>query len=221
MAKSNNQVIGGIFLIAIGAILFLNELRYPFLDGAVWGAFVIFVFSMIAFWGYFQDRAPWKLILGIFLLFLAAIILAEQMGYIYGDYRGAFVLWSLAAAFLGVFFIKRDQWWALIPAGVLATLGLIVTLEAGWYFNDDFIPVILFFGFSTPFWILFFLRNDTNKLGWAIWPAAILLIFSVMLLGKVYFWDFEEFFFPGLLILIGGLLIFRSLRKDRNPGPGL
>ncbi|KAA3660432.1 MAG: hypothetical protein DWQ10_06680, partial [Calditrichaeota bacterium] len=103
MAKSKNQIMIGLFLITIGAVLFLNELRYPFLDGAVWGAFVLFAFSMIAFWGYYQDKAPWKIVLGIFLLFLAVIVYIEHMGFIYGDLTGSLVLWSLSAAFLAVF----------------------------------------------------------------------------------------------------------------------
>ncbi len=221
MAQSRNHIAGGVFLITVGIVLFFNELGYPFLEGAMWGAFVLFVLSMITFWGFFQDRAPWKVILGTFLLFLSATVFAERMGYIYGDYTGSLVLWSLSAAFLSVFLIKRDQWWAIIPGGILFTLGLIVALEAGWYINEDFIPVVLFFGISFPFWVLYFMRNEINKLAWAIWPAALLSLFAVMMFGKVYYWDFEDFFFPGLLIVIGGLLIFRSLKKGGKPDPGL
>lgn len=221
MARSKNHFAGGILLIAIGIILFLNELGYPFLEGPVWGAFVLFALSMVAFWGYFQDRAVWKIVVGTFLLFLSGTILAEHMGYIYGDYTGTLVLWCLSAAFFTVFFLKREQWWAIIPAGVLFTLGLIVALEAGWYIDDDFIPVVLFLGISFPFWMLYFMRNDINQLGWAIWPAALLLLFAVMMFGKVYYWDFEDFFFPGLLIVVGALLIVRSLKKNSKPNPGM
>lgn len=210
----------GVFLIAIGAVLFLNELRYPFLDGAIWGAFVLFCFSLIAFWGYSQDKAPWKVMLGTFLLFLSIIVIVEHMGYLYGDLTGTLVLWSLAAAFLTIFLLKREQWWAIIPGGILFTIGLVVLLESGWYIDQDYYPVILFTGFSLPFWLLYFIRNEKNKLSWAIWPASILLAFAALLLGKVYFWDFDEFFFPGLLILIGGGLVYRSLKRDGKPHPG-
>ena len=46
-----------------------------------------------------------------------------------GDWGGFFFLGFLGLGFLAVYFSGRERWWAIIPGGVLLTLGFISVLN--------------------------------------------------------------------------------------------
>jgi len=54
------------------------------------------------------------------------------LGSIVGEeWTATFILLGISLTFLGVFVWNRRQWWALIPAGVLALVGVGVAPVAG------------------------------------------------------------------------------------------
>jgi hypothetical protein len=68
---------------------------------------------------------------GIVLLALGALLLLRNLG-VFGDSE---LLWAVlflagSAAFAWVYLTNRSQWWAIIPAGVLLGLGLLLAVQS-------------------------------------------------------------------------------------------
>jgi hypothetical protein len=45
------------------------------------------------------------------------------------DFIASFVMFAIAAPFLLVNILHRDQWWALIPGGIMAVIGVALFLD--------------------------------------------------------------------------------------------
>jgi hypothetical protein len=79
--------------------------------------------------------------------------------------------------------VSKKSWWALIPAGGLTTIGLVVAMQ---FFKSDaqntlfgFYTGILLLGFSLTFGILW-LRRNTQPTRWAIYPALGLFVLAIV-----------------------------------------
>ncbi len=121
--------------------------------------------------------------------------------------EGAFLL-SLGLGFLAVWMAdaKRERWWAIIPGGVLLTLGLTASYEATLDFGEAFEGTLFFLGLAATFAALYVLPSVRQR--WAIWPAAGLALVALITLGSTGSW-----IVPLALILVGAVLFFRPSRR--------
>ena len=75
----------------------------------------------------------WMAIPGFVLLGLSGTIFAEEIltGFPFG---GSIFLGSIGMAFITVYAMNREHWWAIIPGGVLFTLSAVAGLDevTGW-----------------------------------------------------------------------------------------
>jgi len=91
-------------------------------------------------------------------------------------FAGIFVLAGLI--FLIVFFMDREQWWALIPGFVL--MGVGATILTGEYINIrgiDLSGAVMLIFIALPFWIIYILKRD---FWWALFPAGVLTSIAIM-----------------------------------------
>jgi len=196
-------------LLILGGVLFLLQNLFGYrLGGLFW--MVVFGLGGLFFISVFLANREnwWALIPGLTLLGIGLAVgmttIAPAIGGIFG---GVFVLGSIGLSFLIIYLVKRDFWWAMIPAGVLLSLAIIVGLES---FISDFEFVSLFFvGMGLTFAIVAMLPSPDGKQRWAWIPAGILLLIGVVfgaftgaLLGYVW---------PVALIVVGLILIYRTL----------
>jgi hypothetical protein len=121
----------------------------------------------------------------------------------------------MALPFFAVYFFSKGQWWAIIPAGILTTIALIVPIATGVEDGDTFtgrlVAAILFLGFALTFGWLWW-RRDVYPTAWAKYPAVSLIIAAVVTL---VFGTIIENVWPVILIVMGGWLLYSNLRQPQ------
>jgi hypothetical protein len=82
---------------------------------------------------FFQDRARWWALIPAYpLLVVAGAVGLAASGLVSDDLISAFVVLALALPFLAIFARDHEQWWVLLPGGLLAVLGLSLTSWLSW-----------------------------------------------------------------------------------------
>lgn len=150
-----------------------------------------------------REKNRWAIIPAYVLFSIIPIILFESFGQV-GDFIPTYVMTVIAIPFLITYYQNKDNWWALIPAYVLLTIGVIVPLTELNYVNDNLIPSFILFAVSAPFLFVYY-RNNDNR--WALIPGGITAV-----IGLLLFISFEaaEYFTPILFIGAGLWMLFRK-----------
>jgi len=125
-------------------------------------------------------------------------------------FSGLAFLGGIGLAFLWVYFADTSRWWAIIPAGVMLTLGTISVLdEVSGVDNGG----ILFLGLGLTFILLTILPGGSSR-SWALIPGVILLVFGAIL--GTPFSGFTQYLWPAILIILGGYFIVRFFRSQSS-----
>lgn len=202
-------IVGGILLIAAGTIFLLNNLgvfqvNWELYIGplfALGGLVFLFVFVL-------NTDEWWALIPGFVLIAIGVIIFMGQNLQSTADlWSGAIFLGFLGLSFLLIYIFHPNNWWAIIPGGVLLTLAG-VTLVPG----EGIMPGVVFFiGMAITFGLLYILPKPAGKLKWALYPAGILFLVGILVfLGAE---DLMGFVWPVALLTAGGYIVYRALKK--------
>lgn len=153
----------------------------------------------------------WGVIPGVVLLDLGAlIILSGLLPYHMSRLGGAFFLGGISLAFWVVYFRMRDYWWAIIPAGVLATLACITLVEFV-HLSGMIVPAILFLGIAGTFLLVYFLNGREPRFKWTWYPAAILGVMGTIFL--FFAGRFGSVVMPAALIILGIYLVGKTFVK--------
>lgn len=121
-----------------------------------------------------------RVILGVLLLLAGVLLLLANLGYLV---VGLQILWGLlfaagGLAFLAVYLDDRSRWWALIPAFVLLSLGLLIGVESvAPAVARVFGGTIFLGGIGLGFVAVYLTRRD---FWWAIIPAGVLITLAVV-----------------------------------------
>ncbi len=210
-----SRVLWGGGLILCGVLFLLGSLgilpNIDFLWGILLGLAGVFFFTL-----FLQDRAQWwMLIPGFALLGVGLTIIFSTVWPAIGAlFSGPLILGGIGLAFLIVFFLQRDQWWAIIPAGVMITLAavaLVDTIPFGVQLPDSVTPSIFFFGLGATFAVLAMIPTKQGPLKWAWIPAGILLMLGVLILAAAE--NLFVYLLPVGLIAFGGYFVWRALRS--------
>lgn len=197
-------VIGVLFLLqSLGFLAGVLPLAWVLLFLAAGGVF-LYVFSI--------DRERWwVLIPGFSLLGLGALIgLAEYGPEGLSEVAAGVFVGSIGLSFLAIYLIKRQEWWPIIPAGVL--LSVAAMIAAGSFLGEpDWIVAILFLGITLTFAVLALLPLPQGRMTWAFIPAAVFFLVGLIILGTAT--DSMIYILPGAIILIGLYILLRALFK--------
>lgn len=110
-------------LLAIALLLILIELDI-LRDDAV-AVYVLAAIAVAFLVVYFRNRAQWwPLIPAYVMLVVAGMIGLLALGVLNDLLVPAYVLLAIAIPFFVVYALNRRNWWALIPGGILALIGL-------------------------------------------------------------------------------------------------
>ena len=176
-------------------------------------------FSIIAAW---SRKNRWAIIpAGLFAtigLVDALDILVPQ-----NEATGPVFMFLLAATFIAFAVLSKKNWWAIIPAGLFASVGLVVALDilvpheaypslpgtVTW----GFYTCVLFLGLATTFGVLWLLRKILPT-SWAIYPAAGFLTMAVLFIieGAHY----SEYWLQTMLLVFGLMLLLAVLTGKRT-----
>ena len=201
-----SRVLWGALLILAGVVFLLQNLFNFELGGLFWAALVGLA-GLLFLTVYLNNRTNWwGLIPGFTLLGVAATILTSSYLPRVGDILGGvFVLGGIGVAFLAVYLAERKFWWALIPAGVMFTLCLVVL---GDNLLKGFGGGILFFGMGLTFLVIALLPTSDGRMRWAWYPAIALMVMGVIISAAAE--DLFGYIWPAALIIGGIALIVRT-----------
>ena len=203
------RILWGGLLIAAGALFLLQEMNLiPNAWDLIWGAMlgIAGIVFLVAYW---SDRTQWwPLIPGLGLLSLGALVLVDSM--LPGvPWSGAIFLGGIGVAFWLIYLLNRENWWAVIPGGVLLTLAVVAGLDP--YVSGDAGGGIFMFGLGLTFALVGVLPSSQGPMRWALIPAAVLLLLAIFLLTPLTPW--LNFIWPLALIVLGVYFILRNLGK--------
>lgn len=209
MRRIDPRLLIGILLV-VGGVLTLLDVQGIISDGG--GIFWGLVFgggAAVFLYMLFNDRSSWWAAFpGFTLLGLAlSSFLPDSLE----AYDGLVFFAGISLGFWYVYFTDRQQWWAIIPAGVLLTLGVVSALDdvTGMDTGGSF-----FLGLGLTFLLVAILPGPDSR-SWALIPGILLLLFGVMI--GTPFVGLAEYFWPAVLILLGGFFVIRFFR-DRSVG---
>ncbi len=184
------------------ALVELNVLSDQFLPTYVLCAIAI-PFIVV----YLRDRAQWwALIPAYVMIAVAAMLLLSETALLRDAFQATFVLTAIALPFLVVYLRDRTKWWALIPAYVLLSIGVMILLEELGVLSDFLVPAYVMFVIAIPFFVVY-IRNP--KHWWPLIPGGIMAAIGLSFLMVEAF----QYVFPALVILVGFWILIRSFTR--------
>lgn len=213
MNRTDGRIWWGIILIAGGILFLLQNVGLLPLSNFVWA--VLFAIAGIAFLvnAFRSERSRWAVIPGMILVYLAGLMVVDQVfpGFS-SNIGGPLFLAVIGISFLFIYLFNPLNWWAVIPAGIMITLGIIAVLSR-------FLPGmatggILFLGMGVTFLVLYFLPTPTGRMRWPLIPGGVLLLMG--LLFAISSTGLLAVLWPVALILAGLYLFVLRLPFGRS-----
>ena len=113
-------------------------------DEAV-ATYVLLVIALPFLAVYLRDRRQWWALIPAYVMVVVAVMIGLiGLGVLDDMLVPAFVLLAIALPFFVVFARDRRQWWALIPGGILAVIGLVFLIaEAALEYIGGFVLLLV------------------------------------------------------------------------------
>jgi len=214
MIRGTIRLALGILLLIAGVFILLQNLDIlggTFAD--VFWSLLLGAGSAMFLWIFSRSRGLWwSLIPGVILGALALTSLLEIFVPDFASaYGGLIALGGIGFAFFAVYLSNNMNWWAVIPGGVMLTLGVIDLLDQTLGESDT--AGLLFIGIGLTFLLLFILPTPYGRVTWAVWPALGLMVFG----GLIGFGDSQifNFLWPAVIILAGLAFLFGGFSGKR------
>lgn len=208
MKPFNWRVPLGIVLVVLGVLAFLQSFNVINMRGEIWLlAFGVifaavgasFIYALIA-----DSNAWWAAIPGLTLLGLGAMMVLFSFPSIeLGAIPPAIFLGSIAASFWLIYYLRRAFWWAIIPAGVMTTIAVIVFLPEESSLGGS----VFFLGMAATFALLGFVEVNGRRMTWPWIPAGVLAVMGVLI--GLTTTGISAIVWAVLLILAGAFLVAR------------
>ena len=207
MTRSPVRIVGGILLVVVGILTLLQGLGALDNIAPIFWAIIFCIGGILLLYIFLANRVHWWAIIpGFLLLSVAALLVVEEFAPdLGGDWEGVLVLGGIGAAFWVIYFMKREQWWAIIPGGVMVTLALVTGLSST--LDSDVAGGVFFLGLGLTFGLMAFLPSSEGRMKWAPIPGAILLIIGAVIMSAST--EVFKYLWPAALILVGIYLIVR------------
>lgn len=218
MKKRIPGLLSGIFLIIFGILIILDNLYYLYFTEDYAFSYIFTAAGIVFLVTYLLDKKKiWAVVLSLFFLFVGISIFISESRYMPEGVIGGLFTFIVGTGFLSAYLKDKKNWWAIIPAGILYTVTIMVVLGEYYWYYEDFLAPVFFTGTGLTFGILYLIRNEENKLYWAKIPALILLIFGIFS-GAVVFVDFDENLgFSFILIAAGiAIILYHFLRSKKE-----
>jgi len=212
MKVFRSRAVWGILLVVVGALLLLQEFDVLPFAALIWPTAFAIV-GLVFLYHYLTDRARWwPLIPALALLGLAALILWSRFAPEgLEDLGAAFFMAGLGLAFWIVYFTERENWWAIIPGGVLLTIASVVGLSSAQVEFE--VGGVFFLGLGLTFGLLALLPSAQGRMRWPLIPAAVLLVMGMLITAAAG--DLLKYVWPAALILVGIYVVSRAFLLKR------
>ena len=202
-------LIPGYVLLAIAAIASIGIL--DLLQGEVLAALVLGLVALPFLMVFLlKPRENWWALIPSWVLFsIGLMVLLIGVGVLHDGIIPLYVLSSIGLPFLVVYLLNRENWWALIPAYVMFSIGIMVALIDARVLTDFAIPSYVMFAISLPFLFVYFVNRQHR---WALIPGGIMAVMGLAFFAGT---DLAAYVIPAVLMVAGGWLLLRSFgRKE-------
>lgn len=203
--KRPNNMIWGAVLIGLGA-LFLSNQFFGFLTGFIWSTALAGIGLVFYYVSKQQPQNWWALIPSYIFFFVAGIITISSMRFIPGEFIGSFIMFGVGFPFLYVYMRDHEHWWALIPAYIMAAIGVFIPLTIVLPGSAE--GAYVMFAVAAPFLYVYF-RNRNHW--WALIPGGIMgMVGAGLLIGALLP------LLPALMIAAGVYLLVRQMGDKKE-----
>lgn len=209
MKRFDLRILWGGLLILAGGLFLLQEMNLiPSAWDFIW-AFVFGIAGCAFLLVYWTNRTQWWLLIpGLSLLSLGIFMLFEEIlpG---ADWIEAIFLAGIGLSFWLIYALNRENWWALIPGGVLVTLAVVAGIEP--FVGGDLGGGIFMLGIGLTFVLIGVIPTPQGRMRWAFIPAVVLLFLGIFIVTPLL--PLLKYIWPVALILLGGYFVLRNLRS--------
>lgn len=211
MENPRTRTAVGLLLLGAGILVLLQNLGIVRSGLSLLWSVCFLVAGGIFTFVFLNDRKNWWAVIpGFALLGIGALILLGWALPVSGErWGGGLFLGALGAAFWVIYANRRDQWWPIIPGGVLMTLALVAVLDEGVGVGFD-TGSIFFLGLGATFLLLYLLPTAAGKMTWAVYPAIILGAIGVII--ALASSSLMRYLGPLALVAAGVYLVYRAAR---------
>jgi hypothetical protein len=130
MPKMRHEAILGLVLVVVGLFILASNLEFFRIGSAVIGLLLFGGLGVVFLSVYRQKEENWLVAIPAGALFgQAGVTVLESIEWIPGGLSGAVFLWGCAVPFILLFRREPRFFWASIPGGFLAVLGLLALLS--------------------------------------------------------------------------------------------
>ena len=147
-------IIPSFILFAIALMLFLSSVNV--LSDDLIGPFVLFSIAIPFLVVYFRNKENWWALIPAYTMIVIGIMVGLiETGILRSMLIPAYVFLAIALPFFVVYFRNKDNWWALIPGGILGLggFGFLLSESVG----DFLLPAVLI---AAGLWVIL---RKTNK----------------------------------------------------------
>lgn len=203
----------GAGIIIFGVLLLLQNFNLLGRLGESTAALFFLAGALVFLVVFATDRNQWwALIPGAALGSLGLMILAGTiMPRGFGAYSGGIFLGGTGLGFWAIFANRREHAWAIIPGGVLVTLGLVAS-SVDWGVGGLTTGGVFFLGLAATFLLTFLGWPDRRVAPGFLIPAGILFCLGLLVMSISLF----RWALPIALILMG---VWLFIRPNRNTTP--
>jgi hypothetical protein len=201
-------------LIPGGIMLFLalTTLVVDSAGGAWVGVFALLMIAVSFLAVYLNNQSRiWALIVAYVFAVISIAPLMSTVGR-NANYFGAILLLAIALPFFVVYLRSATRWWAIIPAGVLTTVALIVTLAISGFIRSQteggYVNALMMGGLAATFAVIGWRHAKT-------WAKIVTIVLAVLAVASFIFANNYLVAGPVAIILLGGYLLFTALRPKK------
>jgi hypothetical protein len=200
-------------LIPAGVMAFLTLVLFAVdnVPGEWIGSGLFFILVVVFFLVYLSRRAMWAVIVAYVMFVLGFMPLMAMTSR--PELAGIIMFFAIGLPFLFVYFRSPERWWAIIPAGILLTMGIVtasVLLPGipGAGYDNRLANSLIFAGMAGTFAIVWFRHHKR----WGLWFAIVSVLIAIaglFIRGANNYW-------PLIVVVLGIYMLYNALRP-RTP----
>lgn len=199
-------------LIPTGVMVFLTFVVsvVETLGGEVIGSALFFILSPTFGFIYYTRRVRWSLIVAYIMFVLSSMPLMATSSR--PELAGIVMIFATALPFFVIYFrAPTDRFWAVIPAGILATAGLLAAFILlpglpGPAYDNRFPNSLMYLGIAATFAVVW-LRHHKR------WGLIFTALAAFAATTNLFIGNLEKSW-PVLLLAAGGYLLYNSIRRQ-------
>ena len=164
-----------------------------------------------------MKKIEWRMVIGFLLLAFGGLMMLQSLNILPTNDDFGQALISLVFIAGGSIFLMQlfkntaANWWAVIPAGALIALGIIIFGDAYFpRFMDDIGGGVFLGGIAAAFWIIYYLKRP--DFWWALIPAGVLSTLALIAIEPI-----SDILPAEYLFLFGTSATFASISLTVKP----